>query len=134
MTHVADTRFLLVHTFPADESERDRIRELMHRSLREGLVIPSVVVTEYFRTAGRKIGKQGVSTQISVLKENGAEIFDIDEDTAFLAGELALKNERRSIGDTLIAATALVTKASHVVTDDPHFHEFGLRTKWILST
>jgi len=66
------------------------------------------------------------------LSENGAEIFDIDEGTAFLAGELALKNERRSIGDTLIAGTALVTEACHVVTDDPHFHELGLRTKWIL--
>ena len=131
MTHVADTRFLLVHTFPADEEERRRIRDLMHRSLREHLVIPSVVLTEYFRTAGRKIGKEGVSTQISVLKESGAEISNLDEDTAFLAAELSLKNERRSIGDTMIAATALVTHASHIVTDDPHFHEFGLKTKWI---
>ena len=131
MTDVADTRFLLVHTFPADEAERDRIRELMHRSLREHLVIPSVVVTEYFRTAGRRVGKQGVLTQISLLKENGAEISDLDEDTAFLAGELSLKNERRSIGDTLIAARALIIHASYVITDDTHFREFGLRTKWI---
>ena len=131
MTDVADTRFLLVYTFPADEEERNRIRELMHRSLREHLVIPSVVVTEYFRTAGRKVGKQSVSTQISLLKENGAEISDLDETTAFLAGELSLKNERRSIGDTMIAATALVIRASHIITDDPHFREFGLRTKWI---
>jgi len=131
LTHVADTRFLLVHTFPADADERDRVGELMHRTLREHLVIPSVVVTEYFRTAGRKIGKGGVSTQISVLKDSGAEISDLDEATAVLAGELSLKNERRSIGDTLIAATALIIKASHVITDDPHFHEFGLKTKWI---
>lgn len=131
MTYVADTRFLLVHSFPADEDERARIRELMHQSLREQLVIPSVVVTEYFKTAGRKIGKQGVSTQISILKENGAEISDFDESTAFLAGELSLKNERRSIGDTIIAATALVVRASHIISDDPHFHEFGLKTKWI---
>jgi len=131
MTHVADTRFLLVHTFPVDEQERARTRELMHRSLRDHMVIPSIVVTEYFRTAGRKIGKQGVSTQISVLKENGAEISDLDEGTAFLAGELSLKNERRSIGDTIIAATALVFQASDIITDDTHFHEFGLKTKWI---
>ena len=131
MTLVADTRFLLVYTFPADQAERERIRELMRHSLREHLVIPSVVITEYFKTAGKIIGKQGVSTQISVLKESGADIFAIDEITALLAGEMLLKNEKRSIGDTLIAATALILHASHVVTDDPHFGEFDLKTKWI---
>jgi predicted nucleic acid-binding protein len=130
MTLVADTRFLLVYTFPTDQQERERIRELMHRSLREHLVIPSVVITEYFKTAGRKIGKQGVSTRISVLKENGADISGVDESIAFLAGEILLKDERRSIGDALIAATAMILHASHVVSDDPHFHEFGLKTKW----
>jgi len=131
MTDVADTRFLLVHTFPADEVERERIRDLMHRSLRGHLVIPAVVVTEYYRTAGRKLGKDGASTQINVLKENGAEISELDENMAVLAGELSLENEKTSIGDTLIAATALDIQASHIITDDPHFREFGLRTKWI---
>jgi predicted nucleic acid-binding protein len=131
MTLVADTRFLIVHTFPANEEERDRVRELMHRSLREHLVIPSVVVTEYFKTAGRKLGKQGVSTQLSVLKENGAEISPLDESTSFLAGELSLKNQKRSIGDTIIAATALAIRASHIISDDPHFRELGLKTKWL---
>ncbi|MHB2035583.1 MAG: PIN domain-containing protein [Nitrososphaerales archaeon] len=131
MTLVADTRFLLVYTFPADQEERERIRELMRRSLREQLVIPAVVVTEYFKTAGRKIGKQGVTNQISVLKDNGARIFAVDESTALLAGEILLKDEKRSIGDALIAAAALILHASYIVTDDPHFHEFDLKTRWI---
>lgn len=74
MTLVADTRLLLVHTFPADEEERSRISDLMHSSLKQRLIIPSVVVTEYFKTAGRKIGKSDVSTQISILKESGPSI------------------------------------------------------------
>jgi predicted nucleic acid-binding protein len=131
MTLVADTRFLLVHTFPSDEEERSSIRELMHQSLRDRLVIPSVVITEYFKTAGRKIGKKAVSTQIFILKENGAEIAAFNESTALLAGELALKNRRHSIGDTLVAATALEIRASHVISDDTDFQEFGLKTKWI---
>lgn len=90
-----------------------------------------MAVAEYFKTAGRKIGKHGVSTQLSVLKENGAVVSIIDEDAAFLAGEMLLKDEKRSIGDSLIAATALMLRASHVVTDDPHFQEFGIKTKWI---
>lgn len=131
MTVVADTRFLLVYTFPADQEQSEHIKELMRRSLREHLVIPSVVITEYFKTAGRRIGKEGVSTQISLLKENGANISPVDESMAFLAGELLHKDEKRSIGDTLIAATALILHASYVVSDDPHFSEFGLKTKWI---
>jgi predicted nucleic acid-binding protein len=131
MTLVADTRFLLFYTFPADSRERDLMRQLMQRSLRERLVIPSVVITEYFKSAGKKIGIAGISTQISVLKGNGATVFDIDEATASRAGELLLENEQRSIGDSLIAATALELRASHVVSDDPHFHAFGLKTRWI---
>ncbi|MDG6994505.1 MAG: PIN domain-containing protein [Nitrososphaerota archaeon] len=131
MTLIGDTRFLLVYTFPADEEERDRVRELMHRSLRERLVIPSVVLTEYFKTAGRRIGKEGVSTRISSLKESGAEISELDEDTALLAGRLLLKDEKRFVGDALIAATALSMRASHIISDDPHFHQFGLKTKWL---
>ena len=130
MTVVADTRFLLVHTFPTDEKERDDIRELMYRSLREGLVIPSVVLTEYLKTAGKKIGKQGAMARILNLKENGAEISDLDENIALRAGELLLKDEERSIGDAVIAATALDLHVSHIITDDPHFLEFGLKTKW----
>ncbi len=131
MTAVADTRFLLIHTFPTDEKERSSVRELMHSSLRQGLVIPSVALSEYFKTAGKRIGKDGVSTQISVLKENGAVISAIDEDIAILAGEMLLKDEKRSIGDSLIAATALKLRASHVVTDDQHFQRFGLKIRWI---
>ena len=131
MTLVADTRFLLVYSFPADQDERENIRDLMRKSLRDRLVIPAVVITEYFKTAGEKIGKQGVMNQISLLKDNGANIFAIDESTASLAGELLLKDMKRSMGDALIAATATILHASHVVSDDPHFHEFNLKTKWI---
>ena len=90
-----------------------------------------MVVTEYFKTAGKNIGKQGVSTQISLLKENGGIISDINEDIALMAGELLVKDEERSIGDALIAARALHLRSSHVVSDDRHFHKFGLKTKWI---
>ena len=61
----------------------------------------------------------------------GARIFAVDESTALLAGEMLLKDEKRSIGDALIAATALILNASYVVTDDPRFHEFDLKTRWV---
>jgi len=131
MTLVADTRFSFGYTFPASEEERERIRDLMDSSLREHLVIPSVVLTEYFKAAGRFIGKGGVSARIFAMKDRGAEISHLDENRALLAGELLLKDVKRSIGDALIAATALDLHASHVLSDDPHFRELGLKTKWI---
>jgi predicted nucleic acid-binding protein len=130
MTVVADTRFLLVHTFPSSDRERDDIRELMNISLRERLVIPSVVLTEFFKTAGRRIGRQGVEARLSAIKDSGAEIFPLDEERALLAGRLLLKNEKRSIGDSLIAATAIDLRASHVISDDPHFLDFGIKIRW----
>ena len=103
--------------------------ELTHSSLREHLVIPRVVLAEYFKTAGKRIGKQGELTKIRSLKESEAS--HLDESTALLAGQLLLKDEKRSIGDVLIAATALELHVSHVISDDPHFHDFGLKTRWI---
>jgi len=63
MTVVADTRFLLVFTFPSTRYEMDQTREIMHRSLCERLMIPTVVVVEYRKIAGRKIGLNSVETR-----------------------------------------------------------------------
>jgi predicted nucleic acid-binding protein len=102
----------------------------MRASLRDHLVVPSIVVTEYIKIAGKIIGKQAALNQISIMKESGAEVVSLDEQIAVLGGELALRDEKKSIGDTLIAATAISMHASHVVSDDPHFRDFGLKTKW----
>jgi predicted nucleic acid-binding protein len=99
--------------------------------LREHLIIPAVVITEFLKTAGKSMGKQAASTQISLLKEHGGAIFDINEEIALLARELLLKDDKRSVGDSLIAATALCLHVSYIVSDDPHFHDFGLKTKWM---
>ena len=131
MTAVADTRFLVVFTFPSTEREKESVRELMHQSLRERLIIPTVVVTEYLKAAGRKIGKAAAMAKIANLKESGAEIAALDEKTAVKAGELLLAHGEKPIGDAIIAAAALIKKARHVISDDPHFGEFGLRTKWM---
>lgn len=130
MTVIADTRFLIVFTFPSTEQEKGNIRELMHRALRERLIIPTVVIAEYIRTTGRKIGKESATTRIADLKESGAEIASLDEEIALRAGELLLRHGDKPMGDAIIAATALIKGASHVVSDDPHFKELGLKTRW----
>lgn len=131
MTLIADTRLLLAYTFPTSDEERELIRQLLQHSLRDHLVIPSIVFTEYMKNAGKVIGKEAASARLLNLKEKGADVQDINESIAFRAGELLLRDQKRSIGDALIAATALELHATHVLTDDPHFREFGLKTKWI---
>lgn len=131
MTAVADTRFLIVHTFPSTEVERDSIRGLMHRCLRERLIIPTVVLTEYLRIAGKKIGRQRATARILQLRESGAEFIPLDEKTAFLAGNMLLENREKPIGDAIIAATLVGKGASYVISDDPDFEDFGVTTRWI---
>jgi predicted nucleic acid-binding protein len=130
MTVVADTRFLVVFTFPSTDDEASKARELMHRSLRERLVVPSIVVAEYVKAAGKKIGRDGALTRLANLKEGGATVMGLDERTAVRAGDLLLRRDV-PIGDAIVAATALTARASHVLSDDPHLAALGIRTKWI---
>jgi hypothetical protein len=75
----------------------------MRSSLRQHLATPSIAVTKYGKATGRRIGKQGAANRIAILKENRAIVSIIDESTAIVAGELLLKDEKRSTGDSLIA-------------------------------
>ncbi len=128
---IADTRFLIVHTLPSTELEREKIDELMHLHLREGLLIPTVVVVEYLKVAGRKLGKQAAILRIQKLKNDGAEFISLDEKIAFTAGELLLKEPEKPIGDVIIAATSLNAKARFLISDDPEFEQLWVKTKWI---
>ena len=131
MSVVADTRFLIVHTFPSTIVERDKIAELMRYCLRAGLIIPTVAVVEYLKIAGSKIGREAALARIQNFEESGAEYCILDEAMAKLAGQLLLKNRNKPMGDAIIAATMLRKKAKFVVTDDPDYNDFGVSTRWI---
>jgi predicted nucleic acid-binding protein len=131
MTVVADTRFLIVHTFPSTNLERDKAAELMRYCLREGLIVPTVVIVEYVKIAGIKVGKEAALTRILNFADSGAEFSALDDATAKLAGELLLKNRDKPMGDAIIAATTLKRKAVFIVTDDPDYKFFGVSTRWL---
>lgn len=131
LTSVADTRLLLAFKFPPSEGVRDQISALLVQELRRGLLIPSIVVTEYIKIAGGRVGLSAALAHIGELEARGARIVEIDRAIAVKAGELSLKHADIPIADTLIASTATIHGARQVLTDDPPFHKLGLKLKWI---
>jgi len=125
---ILDTRFLIAHTFPPTERDREKIREFVARSAREGLAIPSVVVAEFVKVAGRRLGSEAAEVRIRVWISGGAKVEPIDERVAFEAGRMALAKDV-PLADALVAAVAKST-GGVVVSDDPHFRVLGVKTTW----
>ena len=134
MTSVADTRLLLAFKFPPSERARDQVSVFLIQELKKGLLIPSIVVTEYIKIAGGRVDLAASLTHISELEARGARIAEIDRKIAVKAGELSLKHADIPIADTLITSTAITYSAKQVITDDPHFQTLGLKPKWIKET
>ncbi len=131
MTVIADTRLLLTFKFPPTEEARRKAANLMRESLRRGLLVPSIVVTEFVKLAGKRLGEEEAITFIKELKMRGASVVAADEGLAIEAGRLALRHWDIPVADILIGATMVVHHAEYVVSDDEHFKDMGFKTKWL---
>lgn len=131
MTSVADTRLLLTFQFPPSSEVRNRASKLLQEELARGMLLPSIVITEYLKIAGVKVGMEAALTHIGGLESRGAEIVEIDRELAVEAGRLLLTSTRVPIADALIAAVQRNRKAAYVITDDLHFAELGVKTLWL---
>ena len=130
MPAVADTRLLLELEFPADEESRDRVRALFRNELASRLIAPSVVLSEFMKVAGGRMGESAARARIGQFKERGMRVVPIDEGHALEAGRLMLSSRGSPVADALIASFVVAGEAEYVVTDDPHFRELGARSKW----
>lgn len=131
MTAVADTRLLLTFKFPPTEVVRRKVAGLMDESLRRELLLPSIVIAEFIKVAGRRVGEEAALTFLEELKARGAAITVIDESIAVEAGKLALRHWGIPIADALIGAAMIVRRAEYIVSDDPHFKQMKLNVKWL---
>jgi len=118
---VVDTRFLIEH-FYATESEKKlktsrKLKELIQR--KEGL-LPTIVLSEIIRFTCEKRGKEEAEARYLALLESGLQIQDLDRGIAKQAGLLKCRYRDISMGDCIIASTAIVSQAK-VLSDDPHF-------------
>jgi predicted nucleic acid-binding protein len=128
---VADTRLLLTLQFPPDQQISDRIRVFVQKEVVHGVILPSIVISEFVKVAGSRIGVQAAIRTIGILKERGMKVRAIDEELALEAGKLLLKHRNVPFADSLIAAFTSSKIAEYVLSDDPHFTTLGSKTRWI---
>jgi len=130
LTGIADTRLLLTLEFPPTEEIRIKAADFVEKEIARHLLAPSIILTEFIEIAGARIGEDAAKTRIRLLKERGMRTVALDEEEALVAGSLLLSHRNVPIADALIASFVKTGVAEYVVTDDPHFKELGVRTKW----
>lgn len=130
MTSVADTRLLLTLQFSPDEATREKVKAFVHKELGRGVILPSIVLSEFVKVAGARIGVQAALRMLDLLKERGMKVKPIDEEVALEAGRLLLKHRNVPFADSLVAAFESCKLADYVLSDDPHFQTLGSKTRW----
>ena len=131
MTSVADTRLLLALEFPPSQEAKLKTRDFFEKELRGRLLAPSIILTEFIEIAGARIGEEAAKTRIRLLNDRGMQTISLDEEHALTAGSLLLSHRNVPIADALIASFVKTGAAEYVVTDDTHFKELGVKTKWL---
>jgi len=131
LTSLADTRLLLTLEFPPNEDLAAKVEDFVEKETARQLLAPAIVITEFIKYAGARIGEDAARTRIRLLKEKGLRIIPIDEKDALTAGYLLLAHRNVPIADALIASFVKNGAAEYVITDDLHFKTLGVKTKWI---
>ena len=131
MTSVADTRLLIFLEFPANQEMALKTRDFLEKELRDRLLAPSIILTEFVEVAGAKIGEGVAKNRLRLLKDRGIQIVPIEEENALIAGSLLLSHRNVPIADAIIASYVKTGVAECVLTDDPHFKALGVKTKWL---
>ena len=131
MTSVADTRLLLTLEFPPNAAVKKRIEELAQKEIARHLLAPSIILTEFIKIAGARLGEDGARTRLGLLRDRGMRTSSLGEEEALIAGGLLLAHRNVPIADALVASYARIGAAEYVVSDDPHYRILGVKTKWI---
>ena len=129
MALILDTRFLIVHAFPPSREDREKLLEFEKKLVKEALLIPSIVVAEFIKVVGLKVGLAGARAMVRSWVNAGARVSDITLEDADKAGEYLLKIPDLPIADALIAAQAARFSAA-VVSDDHHLRALGVKVVW----
>lgn len=131
MTGVADTRLLLTLEFPPTLDAKKKVEELTQKEIAEHLLAPSIILTEFIKIAGPRIGKESAKTRLRLLKERGMRTVALEEEEALVAGDLLLSHRDVPTADALIASFVKTGVVEYVVTDDQHYKTLGIKTKWL---
>jgi len=126
---ILDTRFLIVHAFPPSREDREKLLEFEKKLIKETLLIPSIVVAEFIKVAGSRVGLAAARAMVRSWVRAGAHVSEVTWEDADRAGEYLLNMPEMPIADALIAAQAARFSAA-VVSDDHHLRALGVKLVW----
>ena len=122
---VYDTRFFVDSYYSKDELLLKKIRA--HRARKRYVSV--IVVHEVYNLALKREGRETAKNQVAHISEE-FEVVPVDDQIAETSAELRHKYHL-SMGDSMIAATALALEAV-CISDDPHFEQIKeIETAWI---
>jgi pimeloyl-CoA synthetase len=116
--------------FPPAEDVRSKTVDLVEKEIARHLLAPSIILTEFMKIAGARIGEEAARTRLRVLRDKGMRTVAFDEEEALIAGSLLLSHQDVPIADALIASFVKTGAGEYVITDDPHYRTLGVKTKW----
>ena len=124
---VYDTRFFLEHYYSRSAAMLRKTKEAI-RAAKERFISAIVVHEVYWLT----LTQEGRETAVlrATLLEKDFKVVKVDGEIARSSAELRHKY-KMSLADSVIAATALILKAT-CLSDDPHFKTVDeIKTTWI---
>ena len=123
---VYDTRFFMEYYNSKDSALLEKIRK--EKSRREKYV-SAIVIHELYKLSLANEGRETAKLKVAFLKQE-FKIIPVDSQIAEISAELRQKY-KLSMGDSMIAATALSLNAV-CFSDDPHFSQIKeIKTVWI---
>ncbi len=122
-----DTRFFIEYFYQKDPERLTRLKALLGGIRKRYISV--IVIHEVFKLTLEQEGRETAKIRRRFL-EKDFETVVVDGQIAETSAELRHKY-RIPLGDSVIAATSVITK-TRVVTDDPHFNQIHeIQTKWI---
>ena len=121
-----DSMFFIELFYSADLTQRRKIEE---KKRIKNKYVSAIVLHEVYNVSLARQGREVAKERAATMKED-FQIIPVDEQIAQASAELRHKYNL-SMGDSMIATTALMLKAV-CITDDPHFKQIKeIQTAWI---
>jgi predicted nucleic acid-binding protein len=134
MQAIIDTRFLVTHFLAPDEETRKWTKTTLENLQKEPNlgIVPSIVIHEFYKFEMQTLGIEVANIRINIILKSKLTISNLNTEIAIEAARLRCKYTDLPTADAIIAATAIKSSSSFVITDDKHIKQIKeTKTKWI---
>jgi predicted nucleic acid-binding protein len=121
-----DSRFFAEFFYSTNQIQH---RKIVEEKMRKEKYVSTIVIHEVYKLSLAREGRETAKLRAALIKKD-FQVVPVDDQIAQISAELRQKYGL-SMGDSMIAATASVFKAT-CITDDPHFKQIKeIETSWI---